>query len=395
MGVRNIMKKKCVSYVMFFVIAFYSFAESKNFKSANDYLRKIEEYNSDIKQFEVDCEKEINHVKAIHNENRLEEEGTIKLQRWEDREKITERKVEFDKRKEKELKVIQEKYSKLEESEISQIKNKFENLKKEKEIEKNSLIEEMKMKEFILSVPDVKFSIGEFVVNAEPQHWLFTVTSQKKELDYSYQGQLLIDGTDKEKFAREIEATKEHFIAELSYKIEQNENDFRKKITRIYIKNSQNNAIIGRFELDEYENKKGFESKQNVANNSTINKSEDKNLIQKDSSVKADIEKGTKKVWVDTGWGTGKFVTCISGFTLCIAGAVLLPTGLSLVEPELWIPGAASLGVGFILEMITILLPNNGYYKEVVAEINSNPVLKNVCFNTNGFSTTLGYKITW
>ena len=76
-------------------------------------------------------------------------------------------------------------------------------------------------------------------------------------------------------------------------------------------------------------------------------------------------------------------------------GAALLPAGLIAEVPGLWIAGAASLGVGFILEMITILLPNEGYYKEVVAEINSNPVLKNVCFNTNGFITTLGYKITW
>ena len=100
-------------------------------------------------------------------------------------------------------------------------------------------------------------------------------------------------------------------------------------------------------------------------------------------------------MWVDTGWGAGKVVTCITGISLIVPGAVLLPVGLSLEYPELWIAGAATLGVAFILEMITILLPNNGYYKEVVAEINSNPVLKNVCFNTNGFSTTLGYKITW
>ena len=67
---------------------------------------------------------------------------------------------------------------------IAEINNKYDSLIQQEKQKKEALIKEMLNKEFLLSFPDVNISVGNFQVEADPQHFPATVISEKTELDY-------------------------------------------------------------------------------------------------------------------------------------------------------------------------------------------------------------------
>lgn len=61
----------------------------------------------------------------------------------------------------------------------------------------------------------------------------------------------------------------------------------------------------------------------------------------------------------------------------------------------LMIAGGITLGLSTVLVVLSPLMRDGHYETRVIGKVNSDPVLKNVKFETTGHSTTLGYKFNW
>ncbi len=388
--------------IIYFILLAMSFALYANESlSANYYLEKISQFDANMKKINLERAKEITKAKEILNAEKLAEKATISnIER-----KFTETEQQLKERKEKLSKELDSEYKTNETNKIAEINNKYDSLIQIEEENKKASISEFLSKSFVLAYPDVQISVGEFIVDENPQHFPFTVFSEKTELDYKYTGKILLEEANRDAEGERIDSEKDNYKAEITYKIEQKENMFIKKITQIIIRNDKN-AVIRRFDLNEYENKQGFAIQQTPQPTTQTEKTQVTNStastatkpVQKIEPAKTITPKPapkTKQVWVDDGMSTGGIITLSLGVPLGTAGAALLIPGLIWGDIEFIIPGAASLGVGLILCIIGPCCRDGHYETRVISKINSDPVLKNVKFETTGYSTTLGYKFNW
>lgn len=391
---------------IFLILLAMSFALYANESlSANYYLENISQFDANMEKINLERANEITKAKEILNAEKLAEKATISnIER-----KFTETEQQLKERKENLSKELDSEYKTNETNKIAEINNKYDSLIQQEKQKKEALINQMLNKEFILSYPDVQISVGEFKVDANPQHFPFSVVSENTELVYKYTGEILLEEADRDAEGERINSEKNNYKAEITYKIEQQQqqNKFIKKITQIIIKNDKN-AVIRRFKPNEYENKQGFTIQQTpqpttqtektqITSNTTTTKP-----VQKIEPAKTITPKPapkpapkTKQVRVDDGIsGAGCTVLGAGVLGLC-AGAGLLAQVDGDDTMSMKIGGIIGLCVGSACCVIGPFMRNSHYETRVIGKVNSDPVLKNVKFETTGYSTTLGYKFNW
>lgn len=386
---------------IFLILLAMSFALYANESlSANYYLEKISQFDANMKKINLERANEITKAKENLNAEKLAEKATISnIER-----KFTETEQQLKERKENLYKKLDSEYKTNETNKIAEINNKYDSLIKIEEENKKASISEFLSKSFVLAYPDVQISVGEFELQADPQHFPFTVFSEKTELDYKYTGKILLEEADRDAEGERINSEKDNYKAEITYKIEQQQNKFIKKITQIMIKNDKN-AVIRRFNPNEYENKQGFTiqptpqpttqtEKTQITSNTTTTKPVQK--IEPAKTITPKPAPKTKQVWVDDGLSVGGILTLSLGIPLGIGGglAMMIP-GICEGYSGLMIAGGITFGLSTILVCLTPLMTTGHYETRVISKINSDPVLKNVKFETTGHSTTLGYKFNW
>lgn len=388
---------------IFLILLAMSFALYANESlSANYYLEKISQFDANMEKINLERANEITKAKEILNAEKLAEKATINnIER-----KFTETEQQLKERKENLSKELDSEYKTNEVNKIAGINNKYDSLIKIEEENKKASISEFLSKSFVLAFPDVKISVGEFNVDADPQHFPFTVVSEKTELDYKYTGKILLEEANRDAEGERINSEKDNYKAEITYRIEQKENMFIKKITKIIIQNDKN-AAIRKFDLNEYENKQGFSiqptpqpttqtEKTQVTNSTASTATKPVQKIEPAKTITPKPAPKTKQVWVDDGLSVGGILTLTLGIPLGIGGglAMMIP-GICGDYPGLTIAGGITFGLSTILVCLTPLMTTGHYETRVISKINSDPVLKNVKFETTGHSTTLGYKFNW
>ena len=101
----------------------------------------------------------------------------------------------------------------------------------------------------------------------------------------------------------------------------------------------------------------------------------------------------TEQIKIDDGWGVGKITFTMAGGTGFLVGFPLFVIGLADDDSDLTIAGGVVGGVGLVSVIIGLVLPNSFHYKtRFVSALEKDPVLKNICFATNGIQTTIGYR---
>lgn len=396
------MKQKIIYFILL-VISFGIYANES--LSANYYLEKISQFDANMEKINLERANEITKAKEILNAEKLAEKATISnIER-----NFTETQQQLKDRKANLYKELESEYKTNEANKIAEINNKYDSLIQQEKQKKEALIKEMLNKEFLLSFPDVNISVGNFQVEANPQHFPVTVVSEKTELDYKYTGKIQLEEADRDAEGVRINSEKDNYKAEIIYKIEQQQNKFIKKITQIMIKNDKN-AVIRRFNPNEYENKQGFtiqptpqpttQTEKTQVTNSTASTAT--KPVQKIEPAKTITPKPapkpapkTKQVWVDDGMSTGGMLMTAYGGVGVGLGIVCTTLGLVNDIKGFLIGGAVSTGVCTILCIIGPFLRDGHYETRVIGKVNSDPVLKNVKFETTGHSTTLGYKFNW
>lgn len=296
------MKQKIIYFILL-VISFGIYASES--LTASYYLDQISQFDKNMENINLERVNEITKAKEILNAEKLAEKATISnIER-----KFTETEQQLKERKENLSKKLDSEYKTDETNKIAEINNKYDSLIKQEKQKKEALIKEMLNKEFLLSFPDVNISVGNFQVEADPQHFPVTVISEKTELDYKYTGKIQLEEADRDAEGERINSEKDNYKAEIIYKIEQQQNKFIKKITQIMIKNDKN-AVIRRFNPNEYENKQGFTiqptpqpttqtEKTQITSNTTTTKPVQK--IEPAKTITPKPAPKTKQVWVDDG----------------------------------------------------------------------------------------------
>lgn len=391
------MKQKIIYFILL-VISFGIYASES--LTASYYLDQISQFDKNMENINLERVNEITKAKEILNAEKLAEKATISnIER-----KFTETEQQLKERKENLSKKLDSEYKTDETNKIAEINNKYDSLIKQEKQKKEALIKEMLNKEFLLSFPDVNISVGNFQVEADPQHFPVTVISEKTELDYKYTGKIQLEEADRDAEGERINSEKDNYKAEIIYKIEQQQNKFIKKITQIMIKNDKN-AVIRRFNPNEYENKQGFTiqptpqpttqtEKTQITSNTTTTKPVQK--IEPAKTITPKPAPKTKQVWVDDGLSIGGILSLTLGIPLGVGGglAMMIP-GICGDYTGLMIAGGITLGLSTVLVVLSPLMRDGHYETRVIGKVNSDPVLKNVKFETTGHSTTLGYKFNW
>lgn len=391
------MKQKIIYFILL-VISFGIYASES--LTASYYLDQISQFDKNMENINLERANEITKAKEILNADMISEKNNI------DNIKptFTETQQQLKDRKANLYKELESEYKTNEANKIAEINNKYDSLIQQEKQKKEALINEMLNKEFLVSYPDVKISVGDFQVEADPQHFPVTVISEKTELDYKYTGQILLEEADRDAEGERINSEKDKYKAEIIYKIEQQQNKFIKKITKIIIKNDKN-AVIRRFIPNEYENKQGFTiqptpqpttqtEKTQITSNTTTTKAVQK--IEPAKTITPKPAPKTKQVWVDDGLSIGGILTLTLGIPIGVGGglAMMIP-GICGDYTGLMIAGGITLGLSTVLVILSPLMRDGHYETRVIGKVNSDPVLKNVKFETTGHSTTLGYKFNW
>lgn len=395
------MKQKIIYFILL-VISFGIYASES--LTASYYLDQISQFDKNMENINLERANTITKAKESLNADMISEKNNI------DNIKptFTETQQQLKDRKANLYKELESEYKTNEANKIAEINNKYDSLIQQEKQKKEALINEMLNKEFLLSYPDVKISVGDFQVEANPQHFPVSVISEKTELDYKYTGKILLEEADRDAEGVRINSEKNNYKAEITYKIEQQQNKFIKKITQIMIKNDKN-AVIRRFNPNEYENKQGFtiqptpqpttQTEKTQVTNSTASTAT--KPVQKIEPAKTITPKPapkpapkTKQVWVEE-WSDGGVVCLTIGSCALALGIPLMIVGLSEDWIDFTIGGSIAAGIGTILCFISPFCRTGHYETRVISKINSDPVLKNVKFETTGHSTTLGYKFNW
>lgn len=365
--------KKSIFFLVFLFLNFNIFAQTR-FSSAKEYFDELKKIDTQINTFESQKEKEIAGVTEKFSAEKIQQQQNV-----ENLKKLTtERAAAFEERKKTEKAKIEQIYENTVKSEIAKIENKYKTLIDQEKINTQSLINELTKTEFCITAPDVVLSIGDFDVEAEPMHFPMTITSRKSELNYQYNGKLCLENeADIETEANTIIAEKETYSAIIYYIVVQNESKFNKKITKIIIQ-SPNNATVRTIFVDDFENNKGF----SVAEEKTVTKTEV--VKKKDSEI--------QKIWEDD--FTDEALK-IAGFLSLGMGGIFIGAGYPTDIKALAYTGYVFAGLGGILAIIGLCLPD-GYYKtQYVSSIANDPVLKNLSFQTTGLTTSVSYKFSW
>lgn len=391
------MKQKIIYFILL-VISFGIYASES--LTASYYLDQISQFDKNMENINLERANTITKAKESLNADMISEKNNI------DNIKptFTETQQQLKDRKANLYKELESEYKTNEANKIAEINNKYNSLIQQEKQKKEALINEMLNKEFLVSYPDVKISVGDFKVEADPQHFPVSVISEKTELDYKYTGQILLEEADRDAEGERINSEKDNYKAEIIYKIEQQQNKFIKKITKIIIKNDKN-AVIRRFIPNEYENKQGFTiqptpqpttqtEKTQITSNTTTTKPVQK--IEPAKTITPKPAPKTKQVWVDDGLSIGGILSLTLGIPLGVGGglAMMIP-GICGDYTGLMIAGGITLGLSTVLVILSPLMRDGHYETRVIGKVNSDPVLKNVKFETTGHSTTLGYKFNW
>lgn len=388
--------KKTVFFIIFFFITIGIFAQAR-FSSAKEYFDEIKNFDVQIKNYELQEETEIAIV--------TEELNAEKIQQQQDVEKLekatTERQAAFEERKKNEKAKIEQGYENKIKAEQAIINSKYKALIDQEKLNKESLIEELIETEFCITAPDVVLSIGDFDVEADPMHFPITVTSKKSELNYQYKGKITLEDADIEKEANTIIAEKEKYYANIYYKVVQNGSEFNKKITKILIK-SPNNAVIRTIYVDDFENNKGFTVDEENAVQPTNLENEQKpwesTKEEQKNVTKAEVVKPKEpekiQFWHDN---LGDELCKGLGFAWLGLGAGFVGLDyLIFEEPDaLAYVGYSFMGIGGVLAIIGLCIPDGYYETQYVSSIANDPVLKNVNFQTTGLTTSVSYKFSW
>lgn len=395
------MKQKIIYFILL-VISFGIYASES--LTASYYLDQISQFDKNMENINLERVNEITKAKEILNAEKLAEKATISNTE----RKFTETEQQLKERKENLSKKLDSEYKTDEENKIAEINNKYDSLIKQEKQKKEALIKEMLNKEFLLSFPDVNISVGNFQVEANPQHFPVTVISEKTELDYKYTGKIELEEADRDAEGERINSEKDNYKAEIIYKIEQQQNNFIKKITQIMIKNDKN-AVIRRFNPNEYENKQGFTiqptpqpttqtEKTQVTNSTASTATKPVQKIEPAKTITPKPAPKTERIWVDDGMSAGG-ITCLTiGSLGFAAGLVAVCWGINIpgeLGEKHWIGGTIGAAGSAILMLLSPFMIKGHYETLVIGKINSDPVLKNVKFETTGYSTTLGYKFNW
>jgi len=387
--------KKTVFFIILFFITVGIFAQTR-FSSANEYFDEIKKIDTQISTFELQKENEIADVTKELNDEKIEQQQSV-----ENLTKLTtERAAAFEERKRNEKAKIEQDYETKIKSEIAKIENKYKTLIDNETRNKQSIIDELTKTTFCIPSSDVVLSIGNFNVEADPMYFPITVTSKKSELNYQYKGKIFLEDADIEKEANTIIAEKETYYANIYYKVVQNGSEFNKKITTIHIK-SPNNAVIRTIDVDDFENNKGFTVDEENAVQPTNLENEQKPLEstkeEQKNVTKAEVVKPKEpekiRVWVDDG---SDDIVNVFGFLSLGLGATYLCTGYVLEDMSiLRYVGYGLTGVGGVLLIIGLCIPDGYYETRYVSSIANDPVLKNVNFQTTGLTTSVSYKFSW
>jgi len=378
--------KKTVFFIIFFFITVGIFAQAR-FSSAKEYFDEIKNFDVQIKNYELQEEKKIANVTEKLNAEKLQQQQNVeKLEKA-----TTERQAAFEERKKNEKAKIEQVYENQIKNEQAIINSKYKSLIDQEKLNKESLIKELIETEFCITTPDVVLSIGDFDVEADPMYFPITVTSKKSELNYQYKGKILLEDADIEKEANTIIAEKETYYANIYYKVVQNGSEFNKKITTILIK-SPNNAVIRTIYVDAFENNKGFTVDEENAVQPTNLENEQKNVTKAEVVKPKEPEK--IQVWHDN---LGDEICKGMGFSFLGLGAGFVGLDyLIFEEPDvLAYVGYGFMGIGGVLAIIGLCIPDGYYETQYVSSIANDPVLKNVNFQTTGLTTSVSYKFSW
>ncbi|MBD5403953.1 MAG: caspase family protein [Treponema sp.] len=110
----------------------------------------------------------------------------------------------------------------------------------------------------------------------------------------------------------------------------------------------------------------------------------------------ADVNFKTKRIKIDDGWSMGKIWLVTLGSSATLGGILSLGLGLGLDESGATIAGGVVGGAGLVSLIIGLVLPNSFHYEtRFVSALEKDPVLKNICFATNGIQTTVGYRFNF
>lgn len=388
--------KKTVFFIIFFFITIGIFAQAR-FSSAKEYFDEIKNFDVQIKNYELQEETEIAIVTEKLNAEKLQQQQNVeKLEKA-----TTEKQAAFEERKKNEKAKIEQVYETKIKTEQAIINNKYKSLIDQEKLNKESLIKELIETEFCITTPDVVLSIGDFDVEADPMHFPITVTSKKSELNYQYKGKIFLEDADIEKEANTIIAEKEKYYANIYYKVVQNGSEFNKKITTILIK-SPNNAVIRTIYVDAFENNKGFtvdeENSVQPTNLENEQKPWESTKEEQKNVTKAEVVKPKEpekiQVWQDN---LGDEVCKGMGFSFLGLGAGFVGLDyLIFEEPDaLAYVGYSFMGIGGVLAIIGLCIPDGYYETQYVSSIANDPVLKNVNFQTTGLTTSVSYKFSW
>lgn len=393
------MKQKIIYFILL-VISFGIYATES--LTASYYLDQISQFDKNMENINLERTNTITKAKESLNADMISKKNNIDNIK----PNFTETQQQLKDRKANLYKELESEYKTNEANKIAEINNKYDSLIQQEKQKKEALIKEMLNKEFLLSFPDVNISVGNFQVEANPQHFPVTVVSEKTELDYKYTGKIQLEEADRDAEGVRINSEKDNYKAEIIYKIEQQQNKFIKKITQIMIKNDKN-AVIRRFNPNEYENKQGFTiqptpqpttqtEKTQVTNSTASTATKPVQKIEPAKTITPKPAPKTKQVWVDDGMSIGGILTLTLGIPIGVGGglAMMIP-GICGDYTGLMIAGGITLGLSTVLVALSPLMRDGHYETRVIGKVNSDPVLKNVKFETTGHSTTLGYKFNW
>ena len=104
----------------------------------------------------------------------------------------------------------------------------------------------------------------------------------------------------------------------------------------------------------------------------------------------------TEQIKIDDGWSTGAICLGTLGGSATLGGILSLGLGLGLDVSGATIAGGVIGGAGLLSLLIGLVLPNSFHYEtRFVSALEKDPVLKNICFATNGIQTTIGYQFSF
>lgn len=118
-------------------------------------------------------------------------------------------------------------------------------------------------------------------------------------------------------------------------------------------------------------------------------------IVSVNENEAASIDFETEQICTGYEWGFGKYLCVIEGGLATGLGSILLGIG-GFDNSVLNIIGGIFGGVGAVSLLVGLLLPRSPHYEmRFVSALEKDPVLKNVCFATNGMQTTVGYRFNF